>query len=453
MSLTVIVLAAGQGKRMKSELAKVMQPLAGRPLLDHVLAAARALKPDSIRVVYGHGGDQVREAFPDPDLDWYPQSQQLGTGHAVKQAMPGVPDEHRVLVLCGDVPLIRPATLQSLLEAAGTGAAVLTVDMKDPTGYGRVLRDSTGRVERIIEHNDAAPAERAITEINSGIMVLPAERLRIWLDDLRAENAQNEYYLTDVIAMAGTDGTAVRAVKAGSEAEVAGVNDRRQLAMLERALQRAQADALMDGGVLVLDPSRFDLRGQMTCGRDVTIDVNVVLEGKINIADGVTIGPNCVLRNVDIGAGTVIAENTVIDSAVIGKDCTIGPFARIRPETVVGDGAKVGNFVEIKKSQLAAGAKVNHLSYVGDAKVGARSNIGAGTITCNYDGANKHVTVIGKDVFIGSNTALVAPVVIGDGATIGAGSVINRDAPPGALTLTRAPQKTVDGWKRPEKKR
>jgi len=452
MTLTVIILAAGQGKRMNSALPKVLQPLAGQPMLGHVITAARALNPKSIRVVYGHGGEQVRAAFPDTDLQWVLQAQQLGTGHAVKQAMPGVPDEHRVLVLCGDVPLVRPATLTMLLEAAGNGAALLTVDLKDPTGYGRVLRDGAGRVKRIVEQKDATEAERHVTEINTGIMVLPAERLRIWLDDLRDDNAQGEFYLTDVIGMAAEDGTGVAAVKAASDAEVSGINDKRQLAVMERLLQRAQADALLEGGVTLLDPARFDLRGRLTCGKDVSLDVNVVIEGEVNLGDGVVVGPNCFIRNADIGAGTHIAANTVIEGARIGRACRIGPFARIRPESIIGDQAHVGNFVELKKAELHEGAKVNHLSYVGDAIVGARANVGAGTITCNYDGANKHLTTIGSDAFIGSNSSLVAPVVIGDGATIGAGSVVTKDAPAGELTLTRAKQATITGWKRPQKR-
>lgn len=452
MNLTVIILAAGQGKRMNSALPKVLQPLAGQPLLAHVITAARALKPESIRVVYGHGGEQVKAAFPDSDLQWVLQDQQLGTGHAVKQAMPGVPDEHMVLVLCGDVPLVRPATLSALIDATSKGAALLTVDLKDPTGYGRVLRDGAGRVKRIVEQKDATEAERQVTEINTGIMVLPAERLRIWLDDLRDDNSQGEFYLTDVIGMAAKDGTGVAAVKAASDAEVSGINDKRQLAVMERLLQRAQADALLEGGVTLLDPARFDLRGRLTCGKDVSLDVNIVLEGEVNLGDGVVVGPNCFLRNVDIGAGTHIAANTVIDGAKIGRACRIGPFARIRPESVIGDQAHVGNFVELKKAELHEGAKVNHLSYVGDAIVGARANVGAGTITCNYDGANKHLTTIGSDAFIGSNSSLVAPVVIGDGATIGAGSVVTKDAAAGELTLTRAKQATITGWKRPQKR-
>lgn len=435
MSLTVIVLAAGQGKRMHSALPKVLQPLAGRPLLAHVLAAARALDPDEIRVVHGHGADAVRAAFPDPALRWVLQREQLGTGHAVMQAMPGIPPAHTALILCGDVPLIRAETLRTLVAAAADGLALLTVDLDDPSGYGRIVRDAAGRVSRIVEHRDANDAQRAIREINTGIMAMPAGRLDGWLKRLDNANSQNEYYLTDVIALAVADGAPVNAVKVADEPEVAGVNDRRQLARLERVLQRALADALLERGVTIVDPTRFDLRGTLTCGRDVTIDVNCVFEGEVALGDNVTIGPNCVIRD-----------------SVIGDGCAVGPFARIRPGTVLDAGAKVGNFVEVKNTRLAAGAKVPHLSYVGDAEVGTGANVGAGTITCNYDGANKHRTVIGAGAFIGSNTALVAPVTVGAGATIGAGSVITKDAPAGELTVARGKQVTIDGWKRPTKK-
>jgi bifunctional UDP-N-acetylglucosamine pyrophosphorylase / glucosamine-1-phosphate N-acetyltransferase len=434
MSLTAVILAAGQGKRMNSALPKVLQPLAGRPLLAHVLAAARALEPTAIRVVHGHGAEAVRTAFTDADLDWVLQSEQLGTGHAVLQAMPGIPDDHTVLVLCGDVPLIHPETLRALVAAASEGVGLLTVELADASGYGRVLRDKSGHVQRIVEHRDATDAERAVNEINTGIMALPAARLAGWLARLGNENSQGEYYLTDVIAMAVADGVPVSAVKAADEAEVAGVNDRRQLASLERAYQLAAAEALMAAGTTIVDPARFDVRGELVCGRDVVIDVNCVFEGRVELGDGVHVAPNSVLEDCVVGAGT-----------------RIGPFARVRPGTVIGRGARVGNFVEIKNSELGDGAKVPHLSYVGDTTVGDRANVGAGTITCNYDGAHKHRTVIGKDAFIGSNSALVAPVTIGDGATIGAGSVVTKDAPDGKLTLARGKQVTLDNWKRPKK--
>lgn len=434
MSLTAVILAAGQGKRMNSALPKVLQPLAGRPLLAHVLAAARALEPAAIRVVHGHGAEAVRAAFPDSDLEWVLQAEQLGTGHAVKQAMPGVSADHTVLVLCGDVPLVHPETLRALVAAAAEGIGLLTVELPDATGYGRVIRDATGHVQRIVEHRDATDAERAVREINTGIMALPAARLTGWLDRLNDENSQGEYYLTDVIAMAVADGVPVSAVKAASETEVAGVNDRRQLAALERAYQLAAAEALMATGTTIVDPARFDVRGELICGRDVLIDVNCVFEGRVELGDGVRIAPNSVLEDCVVGAGT-----------------SVGPFARVRPGTVIGRGARVGNFVEIKNSELGDGAKVPHLSYVGDTSVGERANVGAGTITCNYDGAHKHRTVIGKDAFIGSNTSLVAPVTIGEGATIGAGSVVTKDAPDGKLTIARAKQVILDNWKRPKK--
>ncbi|MEX0899171.1 MAG: bifunctional UDP-N-acetylglucosamine diphosphorylase/glucosamine-1-phosphate N-acetyltransferase GlmU [Gammaproteobacteria bacterium] len=434
MSLTAVILAAGQGKRMNSALPKVLQPLAGRPLLAHVLAAARALEPAAIRVVHGHGAEAVRAAFPDSDIEWVLQAEQLGTGHAVKQAMPDVPAGHTVLVLCGDVPLVRPETLRALVAAASEGVGLLTVELPDATGYGRVIRDASGHVQRIVEHRDATDDERAVREINTGIMALPAARLTEWLDRLDNDNTQGEYYLTDVIAMAVADGVPVSAVKAADAAEVAGVNDRRQLAALERAYQRAVADALMAAGTTLVDPARFDVRGELICGRDVVIDVNCVFEGRVELGDGVRIAPNSVLEDCVVGAGT-----------------SVGPFARVRPGTVIGRGARVGNFVEIKNSELGDGAKVPHLSYVGDTSVGERANVGAGTITCNYDGAHKHRTVIGKDAFIGSNSALVAPVTIGEGATIGAGSVVTKDAPDGKLTLARGKQVTLDNWKRPEK--
>ena len=434
MSLTVVILAAGQGKRMNSALPKVLQPLAGRPLLAHVLAAARALEPAAIRVVHGHGADAVRAAFPDSDLEWVLQAEQLGTGHAVGTALPGIPADHAVLVLCADVPLIRPETLRALTAAAAEGVGLLTVDLPDPAGYGRVLRDAGGRVSRIVEDRDATASERGVREINTGIMALPAARLAGWLERLGNDNSQGEYYLTDVIAMAVADGVAVAAIKAADAHEVAGVNDRRQLATLERAYQRAQADALMAAGATVIDPARIDVRGTLVCGRDVVIDVNCVFEGRVELGDGVR-----------------IAANSVLEDCVVGARATVGPFARVRPGTVVGVGARVGNFVELKNAQLGDGAKVPHLSYVGDTTVGARANVGAGTITCNYDGARKHRTVIGEDAFIGSNTALVAPVTVGDGATIGAGSVVTKDAPAGKLTIARGKQMTLDNWQRPKK--
>ena len=453
MDLHVVILAAGQGTRMKSARPKVLQPLAGRPLLAHVLERAGGLGAHATHVVYGHGGDAVPRAFPAADVHWVLQAEQLGTGHAVAQAMPGVPDDAVVLGLYGDVPLVEPATRRPLVEAARHGRlALLSVDLDDPTGYGRVVRDAEGRVHRIVEQKDATPAELALREVNTGILAAPAERLRQWLAGLSRDNAQGEYYLTDVVALAVAGGVAVEAARAPSITEVLGVNDRAQLAMLEAALRLHHSQALMAAGVTLADPGRLDVRGSLRCGRDVVIDVNAVFEGEVELGDGVVVGPNAWIRDSRLGRGCRVLPNSLIDGAEIGADCEIGPFARIRPETVLANGVKVGNFVETKKSRIGAGSKVNHLTYVGDAEVGAGVTVGAGTITCNYDGANKHRTVIGDGAFIGSNTALVAPVTVGPGATIGAGSTISKDAPEGQLTVARGRQVTVRGWKRPEKK-
>lgn len=451
--LSVIVLAAGLGKRMRSDLPKVLQPLAGRPLLAHVLASARALSPAAIHVVHGHGAERVRTAFPDADLDWVLQAEQLGTGHAVLQAAPRVPDDHLVLVLYGDVPLMSTATLARLLEPARAGAlAVLTAEYADPSGYGRIVRDARGALVRIVEERDASEAERAIREVNTGLIACPAARLKSWLPRLRRDNAQGEYYLTDCVALAVADGVAVVAVCADSEEEAHGINDRLQLARAESLLRARRARALMEAGVTLADPARLDVRGEVTCGRDVYIDVDVILEGRVTLGDRVRIGPFCLLRDVSIAADTEVFSHSRIEEAEIGRRCRIGPYARIRPATRLEDEVHVGNFVEIKKSELGTGAKANHLAYLGDASVGRDVNVGAGTITCNYDGVNKHRTVIQDGAFIGSNTSLVAPVVVGAGATIGAGSVVTRDAPAEALTVARAKQVTVPGWKRPRKK-
>jgi len=454
MQLDVVILAAGQGTRMRSDLPKVLHRLGGRPMLTHVVAAARALEPARIVVVYGHGGERVREAVADPTLRWALQDQQLGTGHAVSRALPELSGDGLVLVLYGDVPLVRPQTLQSLVDAARTGGlALLTVELDDPSGYGRIIRDAEGRVLRIVEHKDADEAQRRVREINTGLLAAPAGKLRQWLAQLSNDNAQGEYYLTDVVAMAVADGTPVTAVRAADPIEVQGVNDRAQLAELERALQRRQADALMRQGLTLADPSRFDLRGELRFGRDCFIDVNVVLSGTVQLGDRVEIGPNCVIRDAVIEDGARIEANSVIEEARIGAGAQVGPFARLRPGSELQARTKVGNFVEVKKALLREGAKVNHLSYIGDADVGRDVNVGAGTITCNYDGVNKHRTIIGDRAFIGSGTNLVAPVQVGPGATIGAGSTITRDAPAEQLTLTRPPQRTIAGWRRPEKKR
>jgi bifunctional UDP-N-acetylglucosamine pyrophosphorylase/glucosamine-1-phosphate N-acetyltransferase len=452
--LSIVILAAGQGKRMQSDLPKVLQPLAGQPLLRHVLDTARALKPDALHVVHGHGGEQVRAAFGDADLQWALQAEQKGTGHALAQAMPAIPDGHRVLVLYGDVPLLRADTLASLLALADERAlALLTVTLADPTGYGRIVRNARGAVQRIVEQKDASAAQLRIRAGNTGVLAASAKRLRGWLAKLRTNNAQGEYYLTDVIAMAVKDGVAVRPLPAADENEVLGVNDRLQLAQLEAAMRARHARAALLAGATLADPARFDQRGTLVLGRDVFIDVNVVLEGDVVLGDRVRIGPQCVVRDMHIGADSQVHAGSVLESARIGAGCQVGPFARLRPGTVLADGVHIGNFVEVKNSQVGRGSKANHLTYLGDADVGAGVNVGAGTITCNYDGANKSRTVIGDGAFLGSGNMLVAPVTIGANATTGAGSTITADAPAGRLTLARARQVTIEGWQRPAKKK
>jgi len=439
---------------MHSALPKVLQPLAGLPLLEHVVRAARALKPAAIYIVYGHGADEVRAAFADQaDLKWALQAEQLGTGHAVIQAMPAIPDDHRVLVLCGDVPLIRAETLAELVAADARGTlSVLTAVLDDATGYGRVLRNASGAVTRIVEHKDATEAERRVNEINTGLIAFDAGPLRRYLSNLKNQNSQREYYLTDVIAMAFADKIEVQGIVAESATEVLGINDRAQLAEAERAWQRRQAAELMARGVTLADPARVDVRGEVTVGRDVFIDVGVVLEGKVILGDRVRIGPYAVLTDVTLGNDTEVHSHSVLNGVAAGDDCEIGPFSRLRPGTILAGHVKTGNFVEVKNSQVAAHSKINHLSYVGDATLGAGVNVGAGTITCNYDGANKSRTVIGDNAFIGSGSMLVAPVEIGAGATIGAGSTITKNAPAAELTLARSKQTTVAGWQRPKKK-
>ena len=453
MELSIVVLAAGQGTRMRSALPKVLQPMAGRALLGHVLKTAAGLGCDDTVVVYGHGGDKVQAAFADHDLKWALQAEQLGTGHAVKMAMPSIDDNRLVLVLCGDVPLLGAATLKKLVDQCAAGhVGVLTVDMDDPTGYGRILRDANGQVTAIVEQKDATPAELGVSEINSGVICAPSTALRRWLDALSADNAQGEYYLTDIIGAAVADGIPVHGVKGDDPDEVMGINDRRQLAAAERIFQRRVANDLLTAGVALADPARIDVRGSLTAGRDSFIDINAVFEGDVELGERVTIGPGAVIRDSRIGDDTVIHAHSVMESANIGARCQIGPFARLRPGAEFAAGSKAGNFVEVKKAVIGPGSKINHLTYIGDATVGSNVNVGAGTITCNYDGANKHHTTIGDDAFIGSGANLVAPVEIGAGATIGAGSTICREAPAGQLTLNRAPQKTVEGWTRPTKK-
>ena len=450
--MEVVILAAGKGTRMRSALPKVLQRLAGRPMLAHVLGTARQLSVSRICVVYGHGGEVVREALDASDLAWARQEPQLGTGHAVAQALPHISGDAPVMVLYGDVPLIEASTLRRLADAAGAGAlGLLTVTLDDPTGYGRIVRDAQGRVTRIVEQKDASEDERRIREINTGILVAPGHKLAEWLSRVGNDNAQGEYYLTDIIALAVADAVPVVTVSPGSVAETLGVNDRSQLAALERIHQRTQAERLMAAGVTLLDPARFDLRGELDCGRDVEIDVNCVFEGTVTLGDDVRIGAHCVIRNAVIGAGTRIAPFSHIEDTTMGAACVIGPYARTRPGTRLGQDVHVGNFVEIKNSHIQDHSKANHLAYVGDADVGERVNIGAGTITCNYDGANKFRTIIEDDVFIGSDTQLVAPVRVGRGATLGAGTTLTKDAPAEQLTVSRARQLSVPGWKRPVK--
>ncbi|RAS13858.1 UDP-N-acetylglucosamine pyrophosphorylase /glucosamine-1-phosphate N-acetyltransferase [Microvirgula sp. AG722] len=451
-ALSTVILAAGRGKRMYSDLPKVLHPIGGQPMLGRVITTARQLTPDALVVVYGHGGERVRETFAgDSDLRWAEQAQQLGTGHALKMAMPHLPADGQVLVLYGDVPLIQAETLRRLATAAGSGVGLLVDTLDDPTGYGRIVRDAHGRVSGIVEQKDASAAQLAIREINTGILVLPAARLAGWLNELGNDNVQGEYYLTDVIALAVRDDVAVTTLAVPASWQAAGVNAKRQLAELERIFQREQANALLDQGVTLLDPSRFDLRGELQCGRDVSIDVGCVFEGRVTLGDGVHIGAHCVLRNVSLAAGCEVQPFSHLDGASVGEGARIGPYARLRPGAELAGHVHVGNFVEIKKSRVGEGSKVNHLTYIGDSDIGRGVNVGAGTVTCNYDGVNKFRTVVEDNAFIGSGTMLVAPVRIEQGATIGAGSVITRTAPTGALTLARAKQMTLSGWQRPKK--
>lgn len=457
MSLEVIILAAGEGKRMRSRLPKVLHQLGGEPLLAHVLRTAESLGPDRIHVVHGHGGDRVRDAFEGEAVNWIYQAEQNGTGHAVQCALPDVGDEpeKQILVLYGDVPLISSESLEALCEAGRDTLALLTVRLADPSGYGRIIRqDGNPRapVVRIVEEKDATESERRETEVNTGFVAAPARKLGEWLSSVGDDNAQGERYLTDVVAIAVRDGTEIRDIQATDPWDVAGVNDRSQLALVEREYQKRRALALAYHGTTVLDPHRLDIRGKVDAGPDCVIDVNVVLEGVVKLGSNVRVGANCCLTNVRIADDVTIKPSSVIEDAVIGSGAMIGPFARIRPGTQISDDAHVGNFVELKNAELARGAKVNHLSYIGDSRVGERSNVGAGTITCNYDGAGKHHTEIGDDAFIGSNSQLVAPVRIGNGATVGAGSTITQDVPDGSLAVGRARQRNIKGWERPKKK-
>jgi bifunctional UDP-N-acetylglucosamine pyrophosphorylase/glucosamine-1-phosphate N-acetyltransferase len=451
MSLEIVILAAGQGTRMRSALPKVLHPIAGNSMLGHVIHSARQLDPQRVHVVIGHGADAVRERLAADDLNFVLQDKQLGTGHAVAQAVPFI-TANTVLILYGDVPLIEVETLQRLLkQVAPQQLGLLTVELDDPTGYGRIVRNAEGQVTAIVEQKDANEAQRAITEGNTGILAVPAERLGDWMSRLSNNNAQGEYYLTDVIAMAVADGLVVATEQPLDAMEVQGANDRRQLAELERHYQLRAARRLMAQGVTLRDPARFDVRGEVSVGRDVVIDINVILEGKVVIEDDVIIGPNCVIKDSTLRKGVVIKANSHLDGAVMGEGSDAGPFARLRPGSVLEARAHVGNFVELKNAHLGEDAKAGHLTYLGDAEVGARTNIGAGTITCNYDGANKWKTVLGDDVFIGSNNSLVAPVDISNGATTAAGSTLTQNVDNGQLAVGRARQRNIDGWKRPEK--
>ena len=453
MALTAIVLAAGQGKRMYSDLPKVLHQVGGQAMLAHVLQTVQALKAEQSIVVYGHGGEQVRVAFQDwPGLNWVEQAERLGTGHAVAQTLPLLTDNSIALVLYGDVPMIQPVTLEPLISSAERGAlGLLTAVLHDPSGYGRIVRDEANRVSRIVEHRDASPEQLAIREINTGIIAVAVDKLRNWVGKLSNNNAQGEYYLTDIIEFAVRDGISIEAHRAADVMEIQGINDRQQLADIERYHQRRLAETLMRQGVTLRDPNRLDIRGHLYAGRDVSIDINTVFEGEVTLGDGVYIEPNCILRNCNIGPGCVIHANSVLEGVEVAEQAEIGPFARLRPGTRLAAKAKIGNFVETKNALFGQGSKANHLSYIGDTEVGRAVNIGAGTITCNYDGANKHKTVIEDEVFIGSNTALVAPITIGRGATVGAGSTLNKNVPSQALVVTRSPARNLLNWQRPKK--
>lgn len=454
MKLFPIVLAAGQGTRMRSDLPKVLHPVAGKPMLQHVVDACQSVGCEQLAVVYGHGGEQVCSAVQGENIHWALQAEQKGTGHAVAQAINQVAADDVVLVAYGDVPLIRPATLQRLAEGLQDSVlTVLTTQLEQPFGYGRIVRDEQGRVRAIVEEKDADADTKRVQEVNTGFIAARGQDLKRWLEQLTPQNAQGEYYLTDCVALAVAEGGAVNTVLCADPLEVEGANNRVQLARLEREAQRRQVEALMLSGVSVADPARLDIRGEVTAGQDVFIDINVLLLGEVTLGNQVTIEPNCVLNNVSVGDGSHIKANTHIEDAVIAANCDVGPFARIRPGTRLADGAKIGNFVETKKALIGKGSKVNHLSYVGDTEMGDDVNIGAGTITCNYDGANKFKTTIGNRVFVGSGTQLVAPVTLNDDATIGAGSTISKTAPAGQLTLTRAKQMTIKGWQRPVKEK
>lgn len=457
MRADIVILAAGQGSRMKSNMPKVLHKIAGKPMLEHVILSAqhtqRKIGEGKIHVVIGHGADQVKAALGHYDLNWVIQEKQLGTGHAVKQALPGCEGADVVLVLYGDVPMIHSASLHALLAASnGERLGLLTINLANPTGYGRIVRDGFGNIQAIVEDKDATPEQLGINEVNTGIMAIPANKIDGWINALKSENAQHEFYLTDVVEMAVADETSVIHVQPQNELEVEGVNSRVQLMELDRARQQQLSQRLMLSGVTVMDPQRLDIRGDLKTGQDIILDINVVIEGNVEIADNVVVEPNCIIRNSIIGEGVTIKANSIIEDAVIAAGCEVGPFARLRPGTDLKEGARVGNFVEIKKTVVGKGSKVNHLTYLGDTKLGEKVNVGAGTITCNYDGVNKFETVIGDGAFIGSNSSLVAPVEIGAMATTAAGSTITKNVPKGQLAIARGKQKVIDGWQRPTKK-
>ncbi|NVK56754.1 MAG: bifunctional UDP-N-acetylglucosamine diphosphorylase/glucosamine-1-phosphate N-acetyltransferase GlmU [Alteromonadaceae bacterium] len=452
MTFSVVVLAAGKGTRMKSVLPKVLHPIGGEPMVQRIINTAESLEASAVHLIYGHGAEQLKASLHGKAINWCLQAEQLGTGHAVMQAVEHINDNEDVMILVGDAPLIKAATLQRLMETkAHSDLALLTVNLDDPTGMGRIIREDNNIVA-IVEHKDATEAQRAITEINTGMMMMAGSDLKRWLNALTNQNAQGEYYLTDVIAMAAAEGKTIQAAQPDSPVEVEGINNRVQLARLERTLQRWQAEELMMNGVTLADPERVDIRGSISTGQDVYIDINTVIKGKVTLGNNVHIGPNCILIDCDIADNAVIEANSIIEQASVGQHCSVGPYARLRPGTVMENKAKVGNFVEVKKARLGEGAKANHLTYLGDADIGANSNIGAGTITCNYDGVNKSKTLIGENAFIGSNSALVAPVEIGDGATVAAGSIITGKVPDEALAVARSKQRNIAGWQRPAKK-
>lgn len=452
MALSVVILAAGKGTRMKSKLPKVLHPVAEKPMVQHIIDTVNTLGADNIHLIYGHGGEQLKSALSHNSLNWCLQAEQLGTGHAVQQAADHISDDEDVLILVGDAPLIKASTLQQLLDVKQTAdLALLTVHLDDPTGMGRIIREGD-QVKAIVEHKDASDAQRQIKEINTGMMIMGGANLKRWLSALKSDNAQGEYYLTDVIEMAANEGKVIKAAHPTNAVEVEGINNRLQLAMIECAYQHEKATELLLDGLYILDPHRFDLRGELTFGEDCQIDVNAIIKGKVVLGDNVKIGPNCVLTDCEIGSGTVVEANSVIEQAVVHQNCTIGPFGRLRPGAVMMDNSKVGNFVEMKKTTLGKGSKANHFTYLGDTVVGEGVNIGAGTITCNYDGVNKFTTQIGDGAFIGSNSSLVAPVTVGANATVGAGSVLTKDVADNELAIARGKQRNINSWERPTKK-